>query len=71
MPSSPNNLAAHAAFPRGDRTPAWTELSAWSQAPGAGRGFDLKGAFARNPQRFEEFSLQAPGVFAGLRQGQQ
>lgn len=66
MSSSPNNRAAHAAAPRGDRTPAWAELSAWVQAPGAGRGFDLKGAFARNPQRFEQFSLQAPGVFADL-----
>ena len=66
MPSSPNNRAAHDAAPRGDRTPAWAELSAWVQAPGAGRGFDLKGAFARNPQRFEQFSLRAPGVFADL-----
>jgi glucose-6-phosphate isomerase len=57
---------------RGDRTPQWAELSAWVRAPGAGepegpyRHYDLRQAFAQNPQRFAQFSLQGPAVFADL-----
>ena len=49
---------------RCDRTPAWASLRGHFEAHG--RTFDLREAFARDPSRFEAFSLQAPGVFADL-----
>lgn len=49
---------------RCDRTPAWAQLQAHFE--GAGRGFDLRGAFAAEPDRFERLSQQAPHVFADL-----
>lgn len=49
---------------RCDRTPAWAPLQAHFE--GAGRGFDLRGAFAAEPDRFERLSQQAPHVFADL-----
>jgi glucose-6-phosphate isomerase len=49
---------------RCDRTPAWQALK---QAADAGaRAFDLRAAFAADPQRFEVFSQSAPHVFADL-----
>jgi glucose-6-phosphate isomerase len=53
------------AAPRCDRTTAWAALAGhYHQAHG--RGFDLREAFGRDPQRFERLSLQAPEVFADL-----
>ncbi|XVJ71021.1 MAG: glucose-6-phosphate isomerase [Rhizobacter sp.] len=50
--------------PRCDRTQAWAALQGHYQAQG--KDFDLREAFAQDPQRFERFSLQAPEVFADL-----
>ncbi|MDE2413679.1 MAG: glucose-6-phosphate isomerase [Comamonadaceae bacterium] len=49
---------------RCDRTGAWAALRAHYER--AGRGFDLRAAFAQDAQRFERFSQQAPHVFADL-----
>jgi glucose-6-phosphate isomerase len=49
---------------RCDRTPAWSVLQ--QQFDQTGRPFDLRTAFAADPQRFEAFSLSAPHVFADL-----
>ncbi len=50
--------------PRCDRTQAWAALQGHYQAHG--KDFDLRAAFAQDPQRFEHFSVQAPEVFADL-----
>ncbi len=47
-----------------DQTRAWTALRGHYQAHG--RELDLRDAFARDPDRFAAFSLQAPEVFADL-----
>ncbi|MDP3706911.1 MAG: glucose-6-phosphate isomerase [Polaromonas sp.] len=49
---------------RCDQTPAWAELHALFEA--SGKNFDLKAAFADDPQRFSCFSQDAPHVFADL-----
>ena len=49
---------------RCDRTPAWALLQ--NHYDRTGRGFDLRGAFASDAQRFTRFSQQAPHVFADL-----
>ena len=49
---------------RCDRTPAWAALQSHHAA--AGRGFDLRAAFAADGQRFARFSQSAPHVFADL-----
>ncbi len=49
---------------RGDRTRAWAALRGHYEAHG--RALDLREAFARDPGRFQAFSLQAPEVFADL-----
>ena len=49
---------------RCDRTEAWGALRGHFEAHG--RDLDLREAFARDPGRFEAFSLQAPEVFADL-----
>jgi len=49
---------------RCDRTPAWTALQA--QYARTGKTFDLRQAFAADPQRFADFSQDAPHVFADL-----
>ncbi len=49
---------------RCDRTPAWVALQARFVA--AGQSFNLRDAFAADPQRFEHFSQEAPHVFADL-----
>jgi glucose-6-phosphate isomerase len=49
---------------RCDRTAAWGRLQAHYDA--AGRGFDLRQAFAADPQRFGAFSQSAPHLFADL-----
>ena len=49
---------------RCDRTPAWAQLEAAYQADG--KDFDLRDAFAADPQRFAQFSQAAPLVFADL-----
>jgi glucose-6-phosphate isomerase len=49
---------------RCDRTAAWGQLKAYFAAKG--RQFDLRHAFAQDPQRFAHFSLQAPAIFADL-----
>ena len=49
---------------RCDRTPSWAALQA--QFETHGRSFDLRPAFAADPQRFATFSQTAPHVFADL-----
>jgi glucose-6-phosphate isomerase len=49
---------------RCDHTSAWAELG--SSFESQGRAFDLREAFASDPQRFDNFSQQAPHVFADL-----
>jgi glucose-6-phosphate isomerase len=51
-------------MPRCDRTEAWAALAGHYEAHG--RAFDLREAFARDPGRFAQLSLQAPEVFADL-----
>jgi glucose-6-phosphate isomerase len=46
------------------QTPAWAGLQACFDA--SRKTFDLREAFAANPQRFAEFSQDAPHVFADL-----
>lgn len=50
--------------PRCDRTEAWAALRGHYEAHG--RDFDLRDAFARDPQRFAHFSFEAPELFADL-----
>ncbi|RZL53489.1 MAG: hypothetical protein EOP70_15315 [Variovorax sp.] len=49
---------------RCDRTAAWDRLQ--NRYDEAGRGFDLRDAFAGDSGRFERFSQSAPHVFADL-----
>ena len=49
---------------RCDRTPAWSRLQAHYDA--AGHDFDMREAFAADPQRFDAFSQSAPHLFADL-----
>ena len=49
---------------RCDRTPVWVSLQAAYDTHG--RAFDLRQAFAADPQRFARFSQQAPYVFGDL-----
>lgn len=49
---------------RCDRTPAWAALQAAYAA--TGEAFDVRDAFASDPQRFARFSQEAPYVFADL-----
>ncbi len=56
--------ATPTSYRRCDRTRAWGALQGHFQAHG--RDLDLREAFARDPQRFESLSLQAPEVFADL-----
>jgi glucose-6-phosphate isomerase len=49
---------------RCDQTPAWAALQACFEA--TGKSFDLRDAFAADPQRFASFSQDAPHVFADL-----
>ncbi len=50
--------------PRCDRTQAWAALAGHFEAHG--RGFDLREAFGRDPDRFEALGVEAPEVFADL-----
>ncbi|WP_088283181.1 glucose-6-phosphate isomerase [Ideonella sp. A 288] len=50
--------------PRCDATVAWKALQGHFEAHG--RELDLREAFARDPARFDAFTLQAPEVFADL-----
>ncbi len=49
---------------RCDRTPAWAQLRAHFEAEG--RGFDLRQAFAQDPDRVAHFTQRAPHVLADL-----
>ena len=49
---------------RCDRAPAWTALQAAFQT--SGKALDVRQAFAADAQRFQNFSQQAPHVFADL-----
>ncbi len=51
-------------FPRCDQTAAWRALRAHGEA--VGHTFDLRDAFAADPQRFARLSQAAPQVFADL-----
>ncbi len=64
--NSPQGTAVQprATPPRCDRTGAWQALKNHYDAHG--RGFDLRGAFARQADRFEAMSVQAPEVYADL-----
>ncbi|MEO8023948.1 glucose-6-phosphate isomerase [Polaromonas sp.] len=55
--SAPATIRCH-------QTPAWAGLQACFEA--SGKTLDLRDAFAANPQRFAEFSQDAPYVFADL-----
>ena len=59
---TPNSAAS--ARIRCDRTPAWVALRAAYEV--SGKAFDLRDAFAQDPQRFAALSQQAPYVFADL-----
>ncbi len=50
--------------PRCDQTAAWAALQRHFDA--AGKNLDLRDAFAAHPQRFADFSQDAPCVFADL-----
>jgi len=50
--------------PRCDRSPTWAALQSHFQQ--SGRAFDVRQAFAADPERFAAWSLQAPEVFADL-----
>ncbi len=52
---------------RCDRTEAWAALAGHFEAHG--RELDLREAFARDPGRFDAFSVPAPEVFADLSKG--
>jgi glucose-6-phosphate isomerase len=54
--------------PRCDQAPTWTLLQAHSEQHFSTHGgtFNLCAAFARDPRRTPDFSLQAPHVFADL-----
>ena len=49
---------------RCDHTSAWGLLK--SEFESSGKSFDLRDAFAADPQRFATFSQDAPHVFADL-----
>jgi len=52
---------------RCDRTAAWAQLQAHAQKSAADFGdFDMRAAFASDTNRFTDFSLQAPHLFADL-----
>jgi glucose-6-phosphate isomerase len=51
-------------WPRADRAPAWGQLAEHLAEHGA--HFDLRPAFAGDPQRFKRLSFEAPHVFADL-----
>ncbi|ALV05488.1 glucose-6-phosphate isomerase [Roseateles depolymerans] len=51
-------------FPRCDSSPHWAALHQHFQHTGA--AFDIRQAFAAEPERFQRWSLQAPEVFADL-----
>ena len=51
-------------FPRCDETRAWQELT--ERFEQHGRRFDLRDAFALDPDRFQALTIQAPEVFADL-----
>jgi glucose-6-phosphate isomerase len=51
-------------WPRCDQSLTWTALRGHYEAHG--RDLDLREAFARDPARFDAFSVQAPEVFADL-----
>jgi glucose-6-phosphate isomerase len=61
--SEPSATGA-APWPRCDRTRAWAALRGHFEAHG--RCLDLREAFARDPQRFQSLSFEAPEVFADL-----
>ena len=50
--------------PRCDRTQAWSALHTYYEAHG--RYFDLRDAFASDPERLKSMSVEAPEVFADL-----
>jgi glucose-6-phosphate isomerase len=58
------NEAFESPWPRCDRTRAWAALRGHFEAHG--RDFDLRAAFARDPQRFASLSFEAPEVFVDL-----
>jgi glucose-6-phosphate isomerase len=63
-PQRPATAPAAGVTLRCDRTVAWRALQGHFEAHGA--DLDLREAFARDPGRFDAFSLQAPELFADL-----
>jgi hypothetical protein len=53
-----------ASRPRCDQLPAWAKLTTQSRA--LSQGFDVRAAFAADPQRVARFSQEAPELFADL-----
>jgi glucose-6-phosphate isomerase len=49
---------------RCDLTPAWTQLQQYFSA--TGKHFDMRAAFASDPERFDQFSQNAPHMLADL-----
>lgn len=69
MHTSPSTGSAPAPLvaPRGDRTLAWGALQQLVHPrTGTFRSFDLREAFATDPQRFDTFRLEHGGLFADL-----
>src|SRR6185369_16725435 len=57
-------MGSGTARPRCDRTTAWSALQ--EHFDHVGRKLVLRDSFQRDPGRFEEFSQEAPRVFADL-----
>ena len=62
--TTPPSLTSSAKIPTVDQTVAWQSVA--DQAPRYQQGFDLRNAFATQPDRFEALSLRAPHLLADL-----
>jgi len=64
MTTGTTSISGLPTWTRCDRTAAWAALAGHWHAHG--RDFDLRAAFARDPQRFRSLSFEAPEVFCDL-----
>lgn len=62
--TTPPSLTSSAKIPTVDQTVAWQSVA--DLAPRYQQGFDLRNAFATQPDRFEALSLRAPHLLADL-----